>query len=185
MFLVRFIVRLVLFVVALAIVVAGAVWLVSGRGFSAREQPSAVEESVASRLRSLAMARDAASKRNPIAATPGEIREGMAHFADHCAVCHGNEGDGTGAFAAGLYPKPPDLRDARTQSLSDGELFYVIENGIRFTGMPAFGGQHPGDTDSWRLVLFIRHLPKLTAHERAEMKRLNPVSPAGHEDHER
>jgi hypothetical protein len=63
-----------------------------------------------------------------------------------------------------------------TQSLSDGELFYVIEQGVRLTGMPAWGG--PGSAEgSWHLVHFIRHLPSLTAEERMEMEKLNPKSP--------
>lgn len=82
-----------------------------------------------------------------------------------------------------LYPKPPDLRLAETQKLSDGELFWIVENGIRFTGMPAFGGSH-GSQDDWKLVLFIRHLPQLTMEERVEMERDNPKGPPEHEkDH--
>jgi hypothetical protein len=65
------------------------------------------------------------------------------------------------------------LRLAETQKLSDGELFWIIENGIRFTGMPAFAPPH-GPQDDWKLVLFIRHLPQLTMEERAEMERDNP-----------
>jgi hypothetical protein len=80
----------------------------------------------------------------------------------------------------GLFPKPPDLRLAETQNLTDGELFWIIENGVRFTGMPAFsnGGEHGGTQDSWKLVHFIRHLPHLTASERVEMERYNPKGPA-------
>ncbi len=79
----------------------------------------------------------------------------------------------------GLYPKPPDLRLPETQNLTDGELFWIIENGVRFTGMPAFstGGEHGGTLDSWKLVHFIRHLPHLTAAERVEMERYNPKGP--------
>src|SRR5207247_5574691 len=67
----------------------------------------------------------------------------------------------------GLYPKPPDLRLPETQNLTDGELFWIIENGVRFTGMPAFSnsGGHGGMLDSWKLVHFIRHLPHLTRSE--------------------
>ncbi len=81
----------------------------------------------------------------------------------------------------GLYPPPPDLRKPDTQNLTDGEIFWVIENGVRFTGMPAFGkgGPHGGELDSWKLVHFIRHLPRLTTEERLEMERYNP---AGLED---
>jgi hypothetical protein len=79
-----------------------------------------------------------------------------------------------------LSPKPPDMRLAETQSLTDGEIYYIIHNGIRFTGMPAFGedrGDKP-DEDSWKLVHFIRHLPKITEEEIQAMKKLNPKSPA-------
>jgi mono/diheme cytochrome c family protein len=76
----------------------------------------------------------------------------------------------------GLYPKPPDMRSAETQNKSNGELYYTIENGVRLSGMPAFGEEraHGGDSDTWKLVLFIRRLPKLTASELKEMEQLNP-----------
>ena len=106
--------------------------------------------------------------------------EAMEHFADHCAVCHANDGSGNAMIGKGLSPKPPDMRLATTQSLTDGELYYIIHNGIRFTGMPAFGEDKPDkpDEDSWKLVHFIRHLPKLTEDEVQTMKKLNPKSPA-------
>jgi mono/diheme cytochrome c family protein len=115
---------------------------------------------------------------NPVAATEDNLRDGMLHFADHCAICHGNDGSCDTMMGSGLYPKPPDLRLAETQTLSDGELFWIIENGVRFTGMPAFSTRHSSPEDSWKLVLFIRHLPQLTAEERIEMERNNPKSPA-------
>ena len=118
---------------------------------------------------------------NPVAATEASLRGGLEHFADHCAICHDNDGSGKGELGQGLYPKPPDLRSSRTQALRDGELFYIIENGIRFTGMPAFGDAHDAD-DGWKLVQFIRHLPKLTERELADMKRLNPTAPAEREE---
>jgi hypothetical protein len=82
----------------------------------------------------------------------------------------------------GLYPHPPDLRLPATQDLTDGELFWIIENGVRFTGMPAFASAgdhngHGGALDSWKLVHFIRHLPHLTPAERVEMERYNPKGP--------
>jgi len=113
-------------------------------------------------------------------------REARLHFADHCAICHGNDGSGDTPMGSGLYPKPPDLRAPATQELSDGELFWIIENGVRFTGMPAFssnlehdhsGGNHGGGQDSWKLVHFIRHLPHLTVAERLEMEQDNPKGP--------
>jgi len=61
--------------------------------------------------------------------------------------------------------------------MTDGELFYVIKNGVRLTGMSAWGGSDHDDEDSWKLVHFIRHLPQLTSQELEEMKKLNPKSP--------
>lgn len=77
-----------------------------------------------------------------------------------------------------LYPKAPDMRAADTQDLSDGELYFIIKNGVRLSGMPAWGEPGDGDADSWKLVHFIRHLHALNADQIEEMRRLNPRSPA-------
>jgi cytochrome c len=114
---------------------------------------------------------------NPVPPSPDVLKESLAHFADHCAVCHANDGSGQTPIGRNVYPKAPDLRLADTQSMSDGELFWMIHNGIRFTAMPAWGeGDPEKDLDSWKLVHFIRHLPKLTRDELEEMKTLNPKS---------
>ena len=154
-------------------------WLIIGRGFSAREGPTAVEAFVARRVRSLATPRAAKNETNPVAASEEVLSEAMAHFADHCAICHANDGSGDAVIGKGLYPKPPDLRKPETQNLTDGELFYIIHNGIRLTGMPAFGEETSGkpDLDSWKLVHFIRHLPNLTPEEVEKIKGMNPKSP--------
>jgi hypothetical protein len=75
-----------------------------------------------------------------------------------------------------MYPPAPDMRRADTQSLTDGELFYIIQNGIRLSEMPSWGGTGHDEQDSWKLVRFIRHLPKVTAEEEKEMEGLNPKS---------
>lgn len=173
--------RLLILAIGVGIVAAAAVWYVKSRGFSARAAPSRAEEFVAVRLRGLATPPEARERRNPLPATPEALRDGIAHFADHCSLCHGNDGSGNGEFGAGLYPKPPDLRGERTQNLSDGELFYIIENGVRFTGMPAFGSGEGDGEDSWKLVHFIRRLPTLSADELEAMKKMNRVSPADHD----
>jgi mono/diheme cytochrome c family protein len=169
-----------LVVAALALVGVGAVvvsaWLMSG-GISARVEPDRTEVVVARRLRSLAIPRAARDRRNPVAPKTEVVRAGMAHFADHCAVCHGNDGSGDTEMGRGLYPRTPDMRQEATQVLSDGELFYIIENGVRLTGMPAWGtGTAEGGQASWHLVQFIRHLPKLTEDELADMRAMNPKS---------
>ncbi len=155
-------------------VVVGGVWFLKD-GISAKPQPSGLETAIAGRLRALAIPRAAATRQNPV--TPGTevIAEGMSHFADHCASCHGNDGSGDTEMGRNLYPKAPDMRLPGTQQLSDGTLFYIIENGVRLTGMPAWGTNTPeGEAASWGLVHFIRYLPKLTEEEKAEMEALNP-----------
>ncbi|MDP9052508.1 MAG: c-type cytochrome [Acidobacteriota bacterium] len=145
-------------------------------GFSARAEPSRTETMLATYARATAMPSDARSLKNPVYASSDVLHESMAHFADHCAVCHANNGGGQTMFGNGLYPKPPDLRLPRTQNLTDGEIFYIVENGIRMSGMPAFGGSDSSE-DSWKLVYFIRHLPQLTPQEEAQMESLNPKTP--------
>jgi mono/diheme cytochrome c family protein len=163
----------VLAVLAVGAALAGG-WLLR-QGFSAREEPSALEAFVARRLRRLAIPAGAREMKNPIPLTPEVLREARAHFADHCALCHGNDGSGNTDLGRNLYPPAPDMRQPQTQDLSDGELFFIIHNGIRFTGMPAWGPEDPDeDRDSWKLVHFVRHLPKLSPEEIAEMEAWNP-----------
>jgi mono/diheme cytochrome c family protein len=150
--------------------------LVLRGGISARAEPSAIEARVARTVRSWAIPSEAREARNPIPPSPRVLAAGRAHFADHCATCHANDGSGQTAIGRNLYPRAPDMRRPATQGLTDGEIFYIIENGVRLTGMPAWSG--PGSAEgSWHLVHFIRHLPTLTAEEKAQMEALNPKSP--------
>ncbi len=148
-------------------------------GLSSRATPGKLETMAARKVRRFVMPANARLAQNPVLASAEELRDARLHFADHCAICHANDGSGKSVIGNGLYPKPPDLRLAETQNLTDGELFWIIENGVRFTGMPAFsnGGEHGGTLDSWKLVHFIRHLPHLTAAERIEMEHYNPKGP--------
>ncbi len=172
---------LVLLVLAAGLAIAAGVSMLHN-GLSARATPTAMETMFARNARHLAIPANARDEHNPIAASKETLTEARAHFADHCATCHGNDGSGNTMYGKGLYPKPPDLRGAETQKLSDGELFWIIENGVRFTGMPAFGGGHGSQDDSWKLVLFIRHLPQLAMEERVEMERENPKGPQDREE---
>jgi len=146
------------------------------QGISARPQPTALETRVARTARHYLIPAQARARPNPLAATPEVLASGMAHFADHCATCHGNDGKGDTVYGRKMFPRAPDMTAAATQSLSDGELFWVAENGVRLTGMPGFGDDEPAnDGESWELVHFIRHLPELSADELAAMERLNPT----------
>ena len=156
--------------------IAGGAWLLKD-GIGTRSAPGAIETAVARRLRSLAIPREARERRNPEPATPESLRDGLEHFADHCAVCHANDGRGDTEIGRGLYPRVPDMRLPATQQLTDGELFYIIEHGVKLTGMPAWGtGTAAGERASWHLVQFIRHLPDLTPEELEIMRELNPKS---------
>ena len=165
-------------VALLGLVVATAASILHD-GLSSRATPSRFEIMMARNVRHLAIPSNARLAQNPLLVSPEDLRDARLHFADHCAVCHANDGGGQTMIGSGLYPKPPDLRLPETQSLTDGELFWIIENGVRFTGMPAFsnGGEHGGMQESWKLVHFIRHLPHLSVAERIEMERYNPKGP--------
>jgi mono/diheme cytochrome c family protein len=156
---------------------AGFAYLKS-TGLSTRVEPGRIEALVARSARSMAIPSSARVLPNPIPLSADVIAEGMAHYADHCATCHANDGSGKTEMGQGLYPRAPDMRLPPTQDLSDGELFYVIEHGIRFTGMPGWGtGTATGELASWQLVHFMRHLPNLTPAELDAMKDRNPRSP--------
>jgi cytochrome c len=146
-------------------------------GFSAKTEPHALEVWMARQIRHLAIPIERRNAQNPIPLSPGVIKESLAHFADHCALCHANNGSGETPIGKNVNPRALDLRLPDIQSMSDGEIFWVIHNGIRFTAMPAWGEGDPAeDKDSWKLVHFIRHLPQLAPEELDQMKALNPTT---------
>jgi mono/diheme cytochrome c family protein len=172
--------RALLILVAIAAVaVAVLAYTVIRRGLSTQVEPSGAEKAVARAMRYLATPAAVRSRPNPVEPTEAILEEGLEHFADHCALCHANDGSGDTAIGRNLYPPAPDMREAATQNLSDGELFSIIENGIRLTGMPAWGtGTTEGESATWGLVHFIRRLTDLTAEEIARMEGMNPKTPA-------
>ncbi|HEX6861554.1 MAG TPA: c-type cytochrome [Thermoanaerobaculia bacterium] len=153
-------------------------WSTVRRGFSTHDEPSWMEARIARGLRHWSTPADLRDARNLLPLTPQVMVEARAHWADHCASCHGNDGRGKTAIGENLYPRAPDMTLPATQELSDGELFAIIENGIRLTGMPGWGnGTAESAYGSWGLVHLIRHLPELTPEELAGMEALNPKTP--------
>ena len=137
---------------------AMSMFVLGSNGFSANQKPSVAERWFARKVRSAAVPSDARALANPVANSPEVQAEARAHWADHCAVCHSNDGSGQAPMGSKTYPPAPDMRLADTQQMTDGELFYIIQNGIRLTGMPAWGsGSKHDNQDSWKLVRFIRH----------------------------
>ena len=150
---VRVLLAVAIFIIALC---AAAVFWVRR---SAADEPSYLERVIARRVRNFAIPGKAKREANPWRPTPDNLQQARETFLARCAGCHGYDGSGQTQVGRALYPKPPDLRHDPTQQLTDGQIHYIIENGVRLTGMPAWNSSHaqPND-DSWKLVLFIRAL---------------------------
>src|SRR5262249_35893875 len=161
---------LVVILAALAGVISFVIWF-SNHGFSAREKPSWIETVLARRARRIAMPMGSKELKNPHPVTDASVAEAREHFVEHCSVCHEASGHGDTLYGRNLYPKVHDLTQADTQQLTDGELFHIISNGVRFTGMPAFGGEDSPES-IWALVSFIRRLPKLTPEEIKQLQEM-------------
>jgi mono/diheme cytochrome c family protein len=169
----------VLLVIVVTVLGGAIAYSIVSRGLSAHDEPSWVEATLARGMRRWATPQAMRDRTNPVQPTPEVINQALGHYADHCATCHANDGSGDTEIGRSLYPRVPDMRTTNTQSLTDGELFSIIEHGIRLTGMPAWGNGTPeGERDSWGLVHFVRRLPKLTPEEIERMESLNPKTPA-------
>ena len=136
------------------------------RGFRATSSPTRIEALVARAVRNFAIPHSARVAKNELDLTPSGLQEARTLYLAHCSSCHGIDGSARTALGGKLYPRAPDLRDAKTQDLSDGQLHYIIQNGVQLTGMPAWNGPGPGSgRGPWLLVLFVRSLRPLTAEQ--------------------
>jgi mono/diheme cytochrome c family protein len=109
----------------------------------------------------------------PGAAEAGSHHEGLEHYAMHCLPCHGAPGVDGMEFLQKMQPQPPRIAGARVQHWSDPQLFWIVKNGIRMSGMPAFGASH-SDEEIGQIVAFVRHMPRLTDAERDQLKSAAP-----------
>ena len=107
---------------------------------------------------------------NPLARSPAAVAAGLVLFRTHCVACHGAPGVDPTEAGASLNPPAPGLTAARVQARSDGELKWIVSNGIRMTGMPAFGASR-SEGEVWQLVAALRRLPKLSSEERHMLAR--------------
>jgi predicted CXXCH cytochrome family protein len=161
-----------LFLLLGGVILAGLGWYgvrLVWRGFSTADQPSYLEKVLARTARNLSIPRKARLEANPWTSTADVLKDARESFLDRCAVCHGPDGSGQTQVGNNLYPKVPDLRSPRTQKLTDGEIRYIIRNGVRLTGMPGWAKPHDeqGD-DSWKLVIFIRSLGLLSKEQQKQ-----------------
>ena len=169
---------LVVLLVLISVVGGITAYSIVSRGLSTHDDPSRAEAILARAMRNWATPQAVRNRTNPVEPTEAVLQQALNHYADHCATCHANNGSGDTTIGRSLYPRAPDMRAETTQSLTDGELFSIIEHGIRLTGMPGWGNGTPeGERDSWALVHFVRRLPKLTDEDIERMEALNPKSP--------
>jgi mono/diheme cytochrome c family protein len=164
----------ILWVAAIFIFLAaaiGSLMYVRQHGFSARAQPSSLEAMIARNVRRLAIPANEKDLKSPITMTDNLMNEAREHFMAHCSSCHGFNGRGETTIGRNLYPKVPNMTEATTQKLTDGELYYIISNGIRFTGMPAWGNEDSPES-IWALVAFIRKLPQLSPEEVKQLQEM-------------
>ena len=177
---------LITLIVLFAVVLILAYTRIRAGGLSADTEPGTVERTVAARLVRLSIPTDAQRLQNPFREDSAAWRAAADHYDDHCAICHGSDGHGRTEMGENMYPKVPDLADAGVQRLSDGALFSIIQNGVRWTGMPAWKREHSAE-ETWQLVSFIRKVPSLTSQD---LESLGPNDdadrrgPDRHEDHE-
>ncbi|HEV8019517.1 MAG TPA: c-type cytochrome [Steroidobacteraceae bacterium] len=150
-------------IVAVALVLgAGLFTAVRWEGSSAREDAPALEADVAQWLLHYTVPASFRAAKNPLDGASGsaEVAAGHAVYTQKCAICHAYDGDGKSEIGSGQYPRPPDLRSASVQNMTDGEVFYHLKNGIRHTGMPAWSLP---DRQLWQVTAYLRHLPHVAA----------------------
>jgi mono/diheme cytochrome c family protein len=178
----RFLRDAVITLVVLVLVIWIAVYVrIRGGALSADAQPGVIERAAATRLVRLSIPADADRQPNPFHADASAWRSAVAHYKDHCAVCHGRDGRGKTDVGQNMYPRVPDLADAAVQTRSDGALFYIIQNGVRWTGMPSWKREHSAE-DTWKLVSLIRKLPSLTPEELANLEQDKQAEPQAGRD---
>ena len=141
------------------------------RGFRASSTPGTWETALARYLRDFTIPRAERRRTNPFAGDENALQQGRQAFLARCAFCHGIDGRGATPIGANQYPRVPDLRLPATQRLSDGDIHYIIENGVQLTGMPAMHSQ--SSSESWKLVAYIRNFRSVTPRESAVQQRVS------------
>ncbi len=147
--------------------------------WSATRKPGEVERSLASYVTSAWIRRNANEQSNPFRPTPENLKAGQNDFDEHCSGCHGLTGSGENRFEADFYPPVPKLT-GDTQKWSDGELYFIVANGIRMTAMPGFGKKHDAK-EIWGMILWFRHLAQLSPHEKAALQSSISMTTEQHE----
>jgi len=136
--------------------------------WSAAAEPGPAEEWLADRVIGGWITRNASTEKNPVAESAQNLKAGQADYKEHCAGCHGLDGGGRNRLGADFYPSIPKLTED-AQQMTDGEIYFIIAKGIRYSAMPAFEVHHKPD-EIWRMVLWVRHLGHLSPEEKTAIQ---------------
>ena len=147
--------------------------------WSAIRKPGQMENELAGYATSNRIRRNAGTQFNPLPPTPENLKAGQSDFEEHCAGCHDLEGDGENRFEADFDPPIPKLT-GDTQKWLDGELYFIIANGISMSAMPGFGKNHD-PKEIWGMVLWVRHLAQLSPPEKEAIESRKRMTTEQHE----
>lgn len=131
-------------------------------GCTADKHPSQSETNLANAAKDVVIPLEAGKKKNPLPETDEVVSQGQGVFLGSCAQCHGPDGRGDSTIGRNMDPPAMDLSSPHVQHWSDAELFWIIQNGVRLTGMPSWRSSI-SENDTWELVRFIHNLPRLDA----------------------
>jgi predicted CXXCH cytochrome family protein len=153
--------------------------LIVWEGSNAREDAPVLEANVAQWLLHYTVPASLRAMKNPLDVRAGsaDVDAGHELYTKKCEICHAYDGAGKTEIGSGQYPRPPDLRSAQVQRMSDGELFYHLKNGIRHTGMPAWALP---DRKLWQLCAYLRNLPRVAASSPQTAAAQSPIAGTAH-----
>jgi mono/diheme cytochrome c family protein len=141
---------------------------------AAARPDSALEQWILSTASDHSVERYAKNIAAPASFVDEQVRRGFRTFNEMCVGCHGAPGKERDDVGKGLNPRPPDL--AKEQDLSSSEVFWVIKNGIRMSGMPSLGAVYK-DEDIWNIVSFVKQLPNINAQQYSELEKAGSSQP--------
>ncbi len=131
-------------------------------GCTANLEPSKLETKLANMAKEVVIPMEAKNRKNPLPANQEVIEQGRELYMQSCAICHGADGRSRTNIGRGMYPPAMDLTSPHVQKWTDADLFWIIQNGIRLTGMPSWKATI-SDEDTWKLVHFTKALPRLNS----------------------
>lgn len=145
-------------------------------GCAAKRKPLPLEKTLANMAKDVAIPIEAHNAKDPIPPSAEAVKTGQQIYMQNCALCHGMDGHGYTDIGRHMYPPAMDLTSPHVQHWSNGDLFWIIQNGISLTGMPSWSSTISA-TDSWKIAQFIHALPKLDAAEVASAAKPAPPTP--------